>query len=425
MPFQHQHKDRYLYMIHLVGRVQLQSENVNHWQHFASVYLNKIFGRYSEKQKDGSKKIMYHKKDIINYFVDAGVMETNNSYSTGYQGNAPMTKGYKITKKYLAVKWKIHELTDVKFLNKLQKYFDSLEKNNDSLVLNHTRKVLEELNFDVKKARQFIDDNYSDYSTMKKAIQNNKRRFNIDSLRGSKHVSRSKVVDRLYSPITQCARDLRQFLTHKGDPLYEIDIKCSHPYHLILMSKILNGELECDTPQMEELKKLMNWEESMFCKRNNNIGISEYYIDMITDGDIYNEILKAARNTIGCDYSRKKIKKTLLMHFNIRPNSLVDFIYGKELRHGVINGLFPEIERFLIAADCGSHLGTIISKFEACFIIDTILKDCAIGEFPVLTIHDSFLTTQKVIWKVRTLIDSAYEFSPIKPQVSIKRVTRN
>ncbi|WP_138991623.1 hypothetical protein [Larkinella sp. C7] len=173
----------------------------------------------------------------LRYLLEVGVLESDNSYTAGFKSRA-----YRFTEPY-RVRTVMEELTTPKLVRPtmLEHALDRVANEQYPHLIRH----FEGLEIDQQQAQQYIDQlyeqesqsperkvrekaasRYSAYQTMINHLVEKSGKFRVDQ-RGH----------RFHSPLTNLKKELRNFLTYKGEPLVGIDLSCSQPYFSTVLLK--------------------------------------------------------------------------------------------------------------------------------------------------------------------------------------------
>ena len=230
---------------------------------------------------------------------------------------------------------------------------------------------------------------------------------------------------RLHTPITRLKREARRFLTIEGKELVEVDIANSQP--LFLSQLILNfrnnnkdfystsSSNYCDSgPSIMASMGLFPVTESQ--DREGLRADERRYIELCEEGRLYEVLMEAGGFT-----DRQKMKDDLYH----------EVFYGQTRIQGpvkdIFRKLFPNVYEVILAAKKKDyrHLSHRLQKAESDLIIQTVCRRLMLDhpDIPVLTIHDSILTTPEHHSTVAEFIRQA--FAAVGLLVTLKEKTTN
>jgi hypothetical protein len=232
---------------------------------------------------------------------------------------------------------------------------------------------------------------------------------------------------RLHTNLTNLKKQLRNFLTYKGEQLVSIDIKNSQPYLSIALfnkefwTPIKDGKV--GALKLEKIGKEIYREIRKEKRRYNEIitlldspksqsgkGFQgSRYSYLVVSGQMYEFLQERWLNLFG-DYkyqSRQEVKKVVLKALYHNP-----LHKGSKNYHDVrdFERLFPEVARLLDTIKLGEYQrpSHILQRVESYLVLDVICsKVASLNEnVPLFTIHDSIVTTLSYKDKVRDVMKS-------------------
>ncbi|MFD1139915.1 hypothetical protein ACFQ4C_02300 [Larkinella insperata] len=225
-------------------QVRLQVENLKYILGLISelpAYDHRLFTSQQEEALYVSLNAKLLKEKVSNYhhylryLQEVSVLECDNAYVPGFK-----SRGYRFTQPYQG-----KLIKDVITRPKLVSHTE-LEQQEDEQVSQQYGNLIrpfDGLKIDNDQAQQYIDGLYEEesHSPQPKIRQNAACRYGayqtmINHL--SEHTGRFKVDSkghRFHSPLTNLKKELRQFLTYKGEPLVALDLSCSQSYLATLL----------------------------------------------------------------------------------------------------------------------------------------------------------------------------------------------
>lgn len=232
---------------------------------------------------------------------------------------------------------------------------------------------------------------------------------------------------RLHTNLTNLKKQLRNFLTYKGEQLVSIDIKNSQPYLSIALfnkefwtpikdgkvgalklekiGKEIYKEIRKEKERYNEIITLLDSPKSQSGKGFQG----SKYSNLVVSGQMYEFLQERWLNLFG-DYkyqSRQEVKKVVLKALYHNP-----LHKGSKNYHDVrdFESLFPEVARLLDTIKLGEYQrpSHILQRVESYLVLDVICgKVASLNEnVPLFTIHDSIVTTISYKDKVRDVMKS-------------------
>lgn len=299
-----------------------------------------------------------------------------------------------------------------------------------------------DLKINAKKANKLIDplltDNYNKYRCAKQLLLE----FNYKEWRYS---IKPESDNRLHSNLTRLNKVLRPTISYKGESLGTVDIKCSQPY---FFSVILKAVLKKDMNLLEQIgaTKLLSTKnvDDLFnikIDRKEVIG----FVETVINEDLYNSFL----NELPIKYDDEKKPFRMVSNFNKKnkrkyldsTRRKVIYKTERDLAKTVIMEIFysspkttiPEAKIFrtvypsvcsiinFIKNEC-VEFHKLLTNIEAYCLLDYVAKHISskFPEMPLWSIHDSLVTTQNNITKLKTVMEEFLNtITTLKPQTEI------
>lgn len=421
----YQHRDRLLYLVHLVSRHHKNGKHSDIFLNRCSELLRYMFRSY---------------KKYITYLLVHGVIETDNTYSN-LKGKKKKCLGYKLTKQYRNSPIKKVIIFDEEIVKKITK---NTERATTKEAKEKYQKLYENfisLDFDDKEVNSILNKIYgnTEQESINRAQQVNllqKVRNNTGSFKGGR-------TGRLYTPISNLKKELRQGLRVEGKRLVELDIKASIPTILeILLSKeggkrfdriikkyryrdkkekeneyqqgLLKGQLED-----KERKTVSNIEP---CGREpymwanfggllNKEDVLRFRKDIRT-GDIYDIYMKEYNEVLDKEMTRGQIKMIVLSIIN-SPK------YCKGAHRDLFKDMYPTVMRIInklngwfiiskngVMNDDVAPIAYITQEIESDFVLGMVCKRIVSDkpDLPIFTIHDAVYTIEEHVEYVELIM---------------------
>jgi len=418
-------KDKLAYILHKILSIPVANKNLDIIDGFVPLYskaLQDVVGNY---------------KHYIDYAVDAGIIERNNSYQVG--GGS---KSCRFTARYQG------ELTEYKpkdfsLLQNLRLY----KKSQRETVVEHdylTKWFNKKLKIDYKKVEEFLEEEWqlkNDNEELRDldASQKNYKSPYFQQLfsklsaayiaRGEYNLKIDDNVHRFHSNLTNMRGLVRNALTYDGQNLVAVDIKNSQPYFSLLLLqenfwnansdskkdlflKLSSSDVDPRSSSPSFLTHSKAFQTNKLLKLNNikhnikqvsiimlgetmaaliNKGLKEdknRFVDLVAAGGLYEYLEIAFKRDLNMqDVTRTTAKIAVLQAF-FSDNR---FIGTKEAEpKKLFSKLFPSVYKVYAAIKRKdkSSLAILLQNIESHFIIEVIARRIA-KEHPKLHLHHS------------------------------------
>ncbi|MGY8770248.1 MAG: hypothetical protein ACKVH8_17670 [Pirellulales bacterium] len=233
--------------------------------------------------------------------------------------------------------------------------------------------------------------------------------LSIDKLRRRRHYASRCEYGRFHSLFTQIKRELRDYIQFNGSPLVDVDIANCQPLLLGILGK---GDTY---DKNNHLNNLIN------NTHNHSIIFTEFsdYISLCSKGQLYEHLLE---NSDGQFVDRNDVKDSFLPFLFDKNNSP-----KRRLFSSLFNSEFPHLTTFCTQMKNVNHeaLAWACQKFESTLMIDgacEILRK-ANPDIPLLTVHDSIMTTPEHLPEVKAAIYEAFSEHDVRPKLKVKEGT--
>lgn len=419
------HRDNLLYIIHslIIRKAYLDSDQLKK--------LGKKGGYIPLSSKYLEKKISRYKSNI-QYLLDIGIIEADNSYLT-----RNVSKGYRLKNPYTTKDFKETEITYLPLCRKIKKE-KKLDKTNLAVKdYPYLAKWFQsgKLQINLKDAVNWIDKSeqldcasVNNDQKAKKAgkarevlkLQEKYSGFKILATRLANqdyYFSKDDFGNRLHTNLSNLPKELRNFLNYDGQLLVAIDIKNSQPYmSLPILAK--DFWLSKTTPEKPTLLKIdkETYKDRKWDKYKRNIIIMfNNFSEILYSQDF--QTSEFARNVIqGSFYEylisvfekskliklgntelekRNKVKKMVLTLLFDNDNK--DYNKDENSASQTFKAEFPNVVRVLKHVKEGGYrtLAMLLQKIESFLILSRICKRISKErpKVPLFTIHDCIVTT--------------------------------
>ncbi len=232
---------------------------------------------------------------------------------------------------------------------------------------------------------------------------------------------------RLHSPLTNCQKMLRNYVTIDGKHLVSIDLKNSQPYMLLGLFNLINQQ----TPTIHQLhlpKSNLNFKfiHSIILRHSSNILYSkefQEYKKMVTEGTIYDEFVKLYKFPENESDSNINARDLIKQHF-MRCFYSKNGGYSAGMK-SIFKTKFPKIYALMCDLKKEDHtmLAILLQRIESTIVLDKICGRISKENpnIPLLTIHDCILTTPDNVEYVAKIIEEeCCNYIGIAPKLSFE-----
>lgn len=349
----------------------------------------------------------------LQFLIDNDFIKRNDYY---VYGTGAQAKGYKISKEYLGSKTAV-EISDDKICKKIQehrnktkkvrvamleyeksKYYKTFKINGPEALQAAKDKAIGDittllLNIKYKLSKEQINDliectgEYVKHRNIILTLEGGKELHNIlhrlmvhqqhiySIADGFLYFKRNETNGRLDTNLTSLPSYLRKFIV-SDETLINLDIKNSQPYFLYTK---LRNEPGIDKAEVERYGKL------------------------VVTGQIYEYFSEVYERATGKVKDRLAIKKIL---FKIFYSKVSSFPYYKD----VFRSVFPSIMEYIDITNQVQYntLAVAMQTMESHAILDVVMPACkAVGITP-LTVHDSFIVSEKEAQRVKEIFEEKF-----------------
>lgn len=421
-------KDKLAYILHKILSIPVANKNLDIIDGFVPLYsksLQDVVGNY---------------KPYIDYAVDAGIIERNNSYQVG--GGS---KSCRFTTRYQGELTE-YTPTDFSLLQNLRLY----KKRQLETVVKHdylTKWFNKKLKIDTKKIECFLDEEWQlkndneelrDLDTSRKNYKSPYFQQLFSKLsatyiaRGEYNLKIDDNVHRFHSNLTNMRGLVRNALTYDGQNLVAVDIKNSQPYFSLLLLQENFWNANSDSKKDFFLLNVDPQVSFSSCQRNSkafqrnkilkldtikhnikqtsiimlgetmaaliNKGLKEdknRFVDLAAAGALYEYLETAFKRDLKMSNVTRNTAKIAVLQAFFSDNR---FIGTKEAEpKKLFSKLFPSVYKVYakIKQKDKKLLAILLQNIESHFIIEVIARRIAKEhpKLPIFTIHDSIVTT--------------------------------
>lgn len=260
------------------------------------------------------------------------------------------------------------------------------------------------------------DINHATFKKKNPLLQYHTALLNITKLHDHQYeIHIDDTVNRLHTVITNLQKTYRNFLTYNGENLVSLDIKNCQPYLSYLLFNVdfwkVGSKLPLNLYSLpEEIQKRftvsnLTTEIIKFLEKTSRTSF-EKYLELVTSGRIYEEIMKVCKITMRREIIRDEAKTLMfymLFSSNRGQSDNPELCHMKDIFKTV---MFPKVAKFFqltkkadrsISQDKQySRLSVLLQNIES----EIILHRCCRRiweekgrQVPIFTIHDSIATT--------------------------------
>lgn len=426
-------KDKLAYILHKISSIPATNKNLD------------IIDGYVPLHSKALQDVVDNYKPYIDYAVDAGIIERNNSYQVGVH-----SKACRFTANHQGELTE-YTPTDFALLQNLRKYRENQKKT----VVKHdylTKWFNPKLKIDYKKVVAFLDEEWllkndnEELRDLDASQKNHKSPYlqQVCSKLAAEYIARGEYnlkiddnVHRFHSNLTNMRGLVRNALSYDGQNLVAIDIKNSQPYFSLLLLQenfwnansdakkdlfLLQSSSNVD-PQASFRsfqRDLKGFQTNKRLKLNNikhnikqtsiimlgeimaalmNKGLKEdknRFVDLVAAGALYEYLEKAFKRDLNMLNVTRNTAKIAVLQAFFSDNR---FIGTKEAEpKKLFSKLFPSVYKVYatIKRKDKTLLAILLQNIESHFIVEVIARRIAKEHpnLPIYTIHDSIVTTK-------------------------------
>ena len=312
---------------------------------------------------------------IKKILIDRGIVELDNKWKVGQK-----SIGFKISDKF--TEFTKLKITNPKFVVRLER-IERSRQDYSSPLANHFRKWLSLI--EVIESNRLME-----LSNIKSDSELECFNCSIRKLVDKEFaVSNRDKNGRIYHNLTNCPKEIRNCLSINNEKLIEVDVCNAHPLLLLTLIKSYKN-----TP--------------IPFQYHNEV---QKYKELVESGKLYSLFEDWG-------FTRESSKHQFISNV----------LYGKTL-HGsklkvMFNKEFPFVAGFIddIKKDDYCRLANELMKLESKIVVDTVAIELmnSFPNVPVITVHDSIMTTSRNAGLVERLIKKAFEAFGVSPAVRCK-----
>lgn len=369
-PKEFYHLDKYYYFISKISENYVYSkQNTNYkFTNLNNKYLRKMLG---------SRYVHRIKKTLS----ELGILIINHSYKVN-----EFSKSYRINPNYVS------PIISIDLNSKLERKKLYRKKLKIPTKFKKLYEFLNHLEIDYDKAIQHLKNiqpninlqQYNNYLISIEKIHNKDYFFKNDRNTG-----------RLFTNLTNLKKDFRQFLKLKKENLIEIDVKNSQPLLLNVLCDKLSPHKIIDRNEYNKYKLLSQ------------------------SGKLYDYFIPLFKKEYDLTLTRQEIKTSFFGKIFFCKLTMNDRYKESKIFKKYFPQIFDIILEYKKYDYC--NLAIQLQKMEASIIIEQIALVLSQQNIPILTIHDSILTTPKHINLVYKKIKEVFAIYNLKPCLRINK----
>lgn len=320
-------------------------------------------------------------KVILQYLIDNKYITTN-----GYYKASETSKEYAINyDKVGSQNWLKYILKDNKLISNIDK--EKQNRMTQELKLDKGYQVSlywnKELELNTRKARKHLPELYARSKDIGNSAEHSLVNWEVQDISNNYMWVKDTFGNRLHTRLTSLKSDFRKYLTIDSKPLGQVDISNSQPLFLYLL--------------MKEDKRI-NKEEI------------ERFGELVLNGKFYSGLAEA----LDVDYTKEnkaKIKEGLFQVWYGGIKSEKDSLTDTYI---AFKSLFPDILKYVnhLKRDYYKDCCQLMQRTEADFIFKSVTridKELGYHKVPLLTIHDSIVTTLDNLDLVTSLLIECFQ----------------
>lgn len=362
--------DKFHYLIHLIYEQKILYKNPEEYISLKAEYLRKIIRDYN------------HYRDIL---ISQNIVECDGHYIKGKK-----SMGYRLMSPYSEVKHTQIEIKNKIILKNIEKW--QKQRLPTTEIHCHLYKFLESIKIDSVNALKSIKD--------LNIIEHNISEFAINKFLNKEFFFISDQYGRVHTNITSLKSSLRQFITYKGEKLYNVDIINSQPLFLLLIP-FFTTSIRCTFSDFIEVGELDVFKYKQLAESGE---LYEYLINNMDQDDYLAEQTN--------EYDKKQFKE----------NFFRETLFGTEVSR-VFWELFPTVAKAIadIKKDDYRSLAWMMQRAESKLIITQICGRL-MKEHPdyfISTIHDSILTTEEHVDEIKLIMEQEFKKLGLCPSIRI------
>lgn len=351
--------------------------------------------------------------EVIQCLKDNKIIDIHNKYRAGHFG-----RGYKIADEY-KIRWTQYIPTKKVLIDNLYQY-NIGQKLTFLPVHIWLGQWLEQVELDINVDEQTTNilEIYKKRCEKEK-IQISEQEY-IEQIKNSLQLIVDKHFEyntcpygRLHTNLTRLLEEYRRILKINNKTLCSIDISNSQPLFLYLVLR--NRIEESKDKKLVASANTIRLYDGAFLTENPILAEIERYGQLVIKGNFYEYLQEKGKLNID-KYDRNKVKKMIYVYFFGDNKMKGD--NNKEIRYvskvgKVFEELFPNISKMIekIKEDKFQRLAHILQKEESKFVIEIVCKRI-MDEYvniPILTIHDSLMSTQENILIVKNIFEEEFK----------------
>jgi hypothetical protein len=342
--------DKFHYLLDLFGRSRLHG-NWKHYHAIRAAHLRENVGRF-------------YAETIKNTLLDLGVIETTNSHRAGHY-----SRGYRLARRYTRDGFRKVLVTDQKLVGRIRRI--KSKRIAATIGVNPALAAVWQgvnmVSMDYEAAEAFLR-NCRGSKTRLQTL-----RAQVDAFRdGDFNFSRDRC-GRVHHSFAGLSRDLREFTTFQGAPIYVVDMSNLQPALLATLY-----EKEC--PEKDR------------------------YVELVRSGRFYEFCNNLQSNPIDFmmpgmrDRFKRRVFKYCVYNKNVVPSEL----------RAKFKAEFPVLSARMELIKRTNHaaLPILMMKKEASVVIDGVLPELA-RRFPcdtIISIHDAIACSERIVSEVEEVM---------------------
>ena len=339
------------------------------------------------KSKTNARKI----RMIISALIREGYVTTDNRYKVG-----ETSRTYAINyDKTGSQTWSKHRLNDNKLVSNISTQITQINKMEKQLEKGYQIGLYwnKELDLNIRQAKRHLPKLYAKSKDVGSSAEHSLVNWRAQSESKAFMWVKDSFGNRLHTRLTSLKSDFRKYLSIDGQKLGQVDIANSQPLFLYLLMK------NDSRINKEELDR---------------------FGDLVLNGKFYESLAEA----LDIEYNKENKSKIKEDIFQVWYGSIKTDNEALTDAYIAFKSLFPSILKYVdfLKRDYYKDCCQLMQKTESDFIFKSVTridKELGYHKVPLLTIHDSIVTTIDNLDKVVKLLeDSFYKQYGVVPKLS-------
>ena len=362
---------------------------------------------------------------VVRALVEAGVLDPPSPHCAGVR-----SKGYRLTKMYLAEPFKQVEAKDRKLINRIDRERERM----------HQEQMVRWLpiHHELSRVQRFVTILPSADATLANLVPEARlcQGILVEDIRRRCFKFTVSTTGRCFNWLTGLKRTLRPAIRLAGEPIIGVDIKCAQPALLAVLMRLSEGRdvptykdtcLLLPSPAGDDVRPLSP------CQRNalgftfvvDSLGSSPTlgydclsFEELVFHGELYERLIELCHSK-GVELpkppeDRDRVKLWLLRDVLAKKGD-----YPSDFA-GVFREAFPSVHRFVRWVNRNNYAELIrsLQRLESWLVIETVAPRL-VGRVPILTLHDAIYSRVQDVAVVRDAFQETFDDLGIRMAVKV------